>query len=115
VVTAFGSNAEELSRPSQSSISWCCSWLGSARIAFRSACPQGAAAVLWWAGAFRGDEHWVVGVGIGIEQVFDHDLVLPVIAEVLGVAEPVADAADQLAEAHAALVVEPQFGIGGER
>lgn len=72
----------------------------------------GAAAILGWAGAFRGDEHWVVGVGVGVEQVFDHDLVLPVIAEVVGVADSVADAADQLAEVDAALVGVAEFGIG---
>ena len=35
--TALGSNAEASSSPSQSSISWCRSWAGSARISFSSA------------------------------------------------------------------------------
>jgi hypothetical protein len=34
-----------------------------------------------------------VDLGVGVKEVFDHDLVLPVIAEVVGVAEPVADPA----------------------
>jgi hypothetical protein len=53
-----------------------------------------------------------VDLGVGVEQFLDDDLVLPAVAEVVGVAEPVADVADQLAEAHVALVGEPELEIG---
>ena len=49
---------------------------------------------------------------IGVEQLLDEDLVLPVIAEVVGVAESVANAADQLAESDVTLVDEPELGSG---
>ncbi len=52
-----------------------------------------------------------MGVGVGVEEVFDCDLVLPVIAEVIGVVKLVADAADQLAEAHTALVGVTELGV----
>ena len=51
----------------------------------------GAAAVLRRAGSLRGHEDRVVGVGVGVEQVLDEDLVLPVVAEVVGVAEASAE------------------------
>jgi hypothetical protein len=79
---------------------------------FEVGVSPGAAAVLWWAGAFRGAERRVVDLGVGVKEVFDHDLVLPVIAEVVGVAEPVADSADQLTEADATLVGVTKFGAG---
>jgi hypothetical protein len=63
----------------------------------------GAAAVLWRAGPLGRDERRVVGVGAGVEQVFDEDLVLPVDAEVVGVAEASAEV-DELAECGAAFV-----------
>jgi hypothetical protein len=53
-----------------------------------------------------------VGLGIGVEQIFDDDLVLPVITEVVGVAETVACACDQFAESDLALVAEPELAVG---
>jgi hypothetical protein len=53
-----------------------------------------------------------VEVGVVIEEMLDDDLVLPVVAEVIGVAEPVTDAADQLVEPSPALVDESKLGIG---
>lgn len=66
----------------------------------------GAAAVLGRAGSLGGDQCGVVGVGIGVEQVFDGDLVLPVVAEVVGVAEASADVGE-FVEGDLALVAEP--------
>lgn len=79
---------------------------------FEFGVSPGAAAVLWWAGSLRGNQDGVVGLGIEVEQFFDDDLVLPVIAEVIGVAESVVDAADQLAESDLPLVDEPELGSG---
>lgn len=70
----------------------------------------GAAAVLWWAGSLRGHEDRVVDVRVGIEQVFDEDLVLPVVAEVVGVAEASAGVSE-LTECDFAFVSEPEFGV----
>ena len=52
----------------------------------------GAAAVFGWAGPLGGDQDGVVELGVGVEQILDEDLVFPVVAEVVCVAEPVADA-----------------------
>ena len=71
----------------------------------------GAAAVLWRAGALGDDQDRVGDVRVGVEQVFDDDLVLPVVAEVVGVAEASAEV-DELAECDLALVAEPELGIG---
>ena len=47
---------------------------------------------------------------VGIQQVLDKDLVLPVVAEVVGVAEASAEV-DQLAECDLALVAESELGV----
>jgi hypothetical protein len=57
------------------------------------------------------DEDRVAGLRIGVEQLLDEDLVLPVIAEVIGVEELIADAAEKLADAHRSLVGELELGI----
>ena len=85
-------------------------WVGEDRFEVRVS--PAAAAVLWWAGALGGREDRVVGLGVGVEKVFDDDLVLPVIAEVVGVAEAVAVACDQFAESDLALVADPSSGSG---
>jgi hypothetical protein len=51
-----------------------------------------------------------VGVGVRAEQVFDEDLVLPAVVEVVGVAEASAGV-DQLIECDLALVVEVELGV----
>ena len=72
----------------------------------------GAAAVLWWAGPLRAHQGRVVSVGVGVEQLLDGDLVLPVIAEVVGVAEAGADIGE-LAQSDLALVAEAESSGSG--
>ena len=71
----------------------------------------GAAAVLWRAGALRDEQGRVVGVGLGIEQIFDGDRVPPVVAEVVGVAEATAEV-DELAERTWRSSLNPSSGSG---
>ena len=51
-----------------------------------------------------------MGLGVGVEQVFDEDLVLPVVTEVVCVAEASTDVGE-LAERDFALVGVSELGI----
>src|SRR5262245_2392902 len=53
--------------------------------------PPGTAAVLWWARALAGCAHRAGHRGAGREDLLQGDVVLPVVAEVVGVADLVAD------------------------
>jgi hypothetical protein len=58
---------------------------------FEVGVSPGATAVFRRARSLRGDEDRVVGVGVGVQQIFDEYFVLPVVAEVIGVSEASAD------------------------
>lgn len=74
---------------------------------FQVCVSPGTAAVLGWARTYRGDAHRVVRLGVGSSRSSTTISCSQFAAEVKGVAEPVADPADQLTEARAALVGEP--------
>src|SRR5436190_2457079 len=70
-----------------------------------------ASAVFRWASPFGGDQEGIVDRGIGIEDILDEDLVLPAVAEVIRVTEPITDAY-QFVDRDLALVTESELRIG---